>query len=269
MGERVVTPPAMIDAMSSPMFTLAPAEAGKASWIIDAAAARGLTVAGIDVPGDRYYWGGPVWAAANADKLGVALLEPEDTWLSNLPAVWLSRSVRLTTLDAVQMAGAAFVKPPSSKDFPARVYDDLADLRSATCDLPPDTPALISDPVEFAAEYRLFVLDGRVHTGSRYSIYGHADPGTLLSSEAQRVVDFVEELLSEHGDTLPSAVVIDAGLVGPADEPRRDVAIVEPNMAWFAQPYWSEPDRVLDVVMRAAGPAHLVASHDQRFVRPA
>jgi len=175
--------------------------------------------------------------------------------------------VQLTTLGAVQMAGKAFVKPPSSKDFPARVYDDLADLRNATCELSPTTAALVSDPVEFAAEYRLFVLDGRVHTGSRYATYGQVDPGTLLSAEARRVVDFVEDLLTDLGDTLPSAVVIDAGPVGPGDDPRRDVAVVEANMAWFAQPYWSEPDRVLDVVMRAAGPGHEVSARDRRFVR--
>jgi len=242
------------------VLTLAPSEVGRATWVVEAAVQRGLTVAGIDTQGERYYWGGPIWAAANAKRLGVALLEPEDHWLSELPTKWLARSVRMMTLEDAQTVGRSFIKPPSSKDFPARVYADSADLYEETRDLAPSTRILVSDPVDFASEYRLFVLDGKVLTGSRYSSWGHADPGTLLSVEATRVCDFVEAMLEDLGDTLPSAVVIDAGLVGPPEEPRRNVAVIEANMAWFAQPYWSETDRVLDVVMRAAGPPQLVRS---------
>lgn len=32
----------------------------------------------------------------------------------------------------------------------------------------PHTPVLISDVVEFAVEYRLYLLNGRVHSGSQY-----------------------------------------------------------------------------------------------------
>lgn len=264
---RIADAAAIIGRVSQRILTVAPAEVGRANWIVDAACRRGLLVAGPDVAGERYYWGGPKWAAANADVLGVGLLEPHDAWLSELAPQWLCRSVQLMTLGAARQAGRAFIKPPSSKDFPARVYADSADLASATDGLPLDMLVLVSERVEFAAEYRLFVLDGRVRTGSRYATWGALDPGTLLTSEAARVVSRVEAMLQDVGDTLPCAVVIDAGLLGSSVDPRRDVAIVEANMAWFAQPYWSEPDRVLDVVMRAAGPKDRVSDNDLRFVR--
>jgi hypothetical protein len=221
----------------------------------------------LDGEGDRHYWGGPLWAAAHVEELRVGLLEPHDDWLSALPSRWLGRSVRLMTLDAARHVGRAFVKPPSSKDFPARVYADGPDLASATDGVASDMPVLVSDVVEFAAEYRLFVLDGRVHTGSRYATWGHLDLGTLLTAEGSRVVAQAEEMLLQTGETLPSAVVLDVGVVGPPDEPRRDVVVVEANMAWFAQPYWSDTDRVLDVVMRAAGPVDRVSDRDRPFVR--
>lgn len=257
----------MIEPVAHQILTIAPGETGRAQWVAKAACARGLAVANVDVKGERYYWGGPGWASRNADSLGVGLLEPPDDWLSELPREHLGRSVRLVSLEDVTWAGPTFVKAPRSKDFPARVYDGASDLRSETAHLPPDTPVLISEVVEFAAEYRLFVLDGRVHTGSRYASWGHLDPGTLLSRDATTVVSEVEAMLTSRASDLPSAVVIDAGLTGPGNDPRRDVAIVEANMAWFAQPYWSDPDRVLDVVMRSAGPRGLVSETDRPFIR--
>lgn len=255
------------DRVPPQILTVAPGESSRAGWVVDAARRRGLVLGGLEVVGDRHYWGGPLWAAAHAHELRVGLLEPHDDWLSGLPGRWLGRSVRLMTLDAARHAGRRFVKPPSSKDFPARVYSDEADLASATAGLALDMPVLVSEVVEFAAEYRLFVLDGRVHTGSRYATWGHLDLGTLLTAEGSRVVAHAEELLGEMGDTLPSAVVLDVGLVGPPGEPRRDAVVVEANMAWFAQPYWADTDRVLDVVMRAAGPLDRVSDSDRPFVR--
>jgi hypothetical protein len=40
-------------------------------------------------------------------------------------------------------------------------------------------------------------------------------------------------------------------------------------MAWFAQPYLADTDRVLDVVLRAAGPLAEVGDADRRFLRRA
>ena len=40
-------------------------------------------------------------------------------------------------------------------------------------------------------------------------------------------------------------------------------------MAWFAQPYASDPDRVLNVVLRAAGPPDDVRPEDRQYIRKA
>jgi hypothetical protein len=247
----------------SDVLVIAPSALGKASWLVEAAGRRGLPVGGPAEGSRRYYYGGPHFADRAAAELGVGLLEPPDLWLPFLSSEYTGRTIHHTKLGRTRRSGGPFfAKPPSSKDFPARVYADGADLAAAAEGLPPETPVLVSDVVEFAAEYRVFLLDGRVHTGSRYAVWGRLDPGPL---DDDRVAARAEEL----ADRLPSAVVLDLGLLGPPGNPREFVVVVEANMAWFAQPYRSDPDRVLDVVLRAAGPLEDVREADRQYIRKA
>ncbi|GLZ33769.1 hypothetical protein Lesp02_59570 [Lentzea sp. NBRC 105346] len=223
--------------------------------LYQAARARGMAVVSTPPEGGRvHYYGGPRYADRLA--LDLALLEPPDAWLPSLPWELTRRRIEAMTLgEARSLEGPVFVKPPSDKGFPARVY------RGDLPGLPHDTAVLVSEVVEFAVEYRLHVLDGELHTGSRYATWGLLDPAPL-GAEAGRLREFVRALPS-----LPSAVVVDVGLIGPPDDPRADLVVVEANMAWFSQPYLGDPGRVLDVVLRAAGPRDEVSAGDRRFVR--
>ncbi|MFD9221499.1 ATP-grasp domain-containing protein [Streptomyces sp. NPDC060064] len=226
------------------------------------AAWRGLDV--VAVPPERgerdlHWYGGPLAAARVTGRLGVGLLEPHDDWLSTLPYELTRRRIELTTLaEAWQLQAPAFVKPPSDKSVPAAVYADGTRLPKDGDRIGPETPVLVSEVVEFAAEYRLFVLDGQVRTGSRYAVHGRLDPAPL--DPAAR--DFAGELLRQSAHTLPSAVVVDTGRL---DDGRW--AVVEANMPWFAQSYAAEPGHVLDVVLRASGPRARISAHDRAFLR--
>ena len=245
----------------SDVLVIAPTALGRASWLVAAADRRGLRVGGPSEGTRRYYYGGPNFADRAA--LGVGLLEPPESWLPALPRERTGRTIHHTKLGRTTgLGGPFFAKPPSSKDFPARVYTDGADLAAATEGLSPETSVLVSEVVEFATEYRVFLLDGRVHTGSRYAVWGRLDPGPLDDAR-------VPALASELAPGLPSAVVLDVGLLGPPSDPRAFAAVVEANMAWFAQPYASDPDRVLDVVLRAAGPLGEVRPEDRQYIRKA
>lgn len=229
-----------------------------------AAVDRGLAVVSAvpAVPaGPVHYYGGPLFADRVTAELGLGLLEPADDWLPGLPRELVGRRIRATTLGEARVRSSrAFVKPPSSKSFPARVYEHGGELPA---DLPDDTAVLVSEVVEFAAEFRLFLLDGEVRAGSRYATWGRLDPAPLDScSSAARVRAFAASLPG-----LPGAVVVDVGLTGPPDDPRAAVVVVEANMAWFSQVYLSDPARALDVVLRAAGPIGDVAVSDHPFVR--
>ncbi|MEU5188887.1 ATP-grasp domain-containing protein [Streptomyces klenkii] len=218
-------------------------------------------------PGGHYF-GGPLFAAGIADELEVGLLEPTDDWLSSLPHEFTLRNIVSSTLsEARRLTRPAFVKPPSGKSFPAAVHTDGGTLPRTT-DLPSDTPVQISDVVTWAREFRLFVLDRECRTGSQYVAFGRMDSAPLHGHPDEEIVrEFANNLLAAHGHTLPSAVALDVGLLSTSDGGTSGWAVVEANMAWFANCYASDPDRTLDVVLRAAGPRSRLSARDRGFCR--
>ncbi|WP_046780263.1 ATP-grasp domain-containing protein [Streptomyces yangpuensis] len=239
------------------------------------AARRGMTIrtaeemstAAEPTRGPAYWYGGPVAGARLAGRLGLALLEPADDWLVRLPQEFTGREVRVGTIaDARAVERPTFVKPPRDKSFPAAVYGDGSRLPA---DLDPSTPALLSEVVTFAAEYRLFLLDGQIVAGSRYAVFGRLDPLPLDRTGviAAEIAEFVDRLVASSGVALPSAVVVDVGQLLDPYRPGHKWAVVEPNMAWFSHAYAADPARVLDVVLQAAGPRDRARPQDLPFVR--
>lgn len=255
-----------------PVLLTSAQQTGTTALLTEAAARRGLETA---VLGDRaglghlagrpvHWYGGPLAAARIAGPLGLALLEPEDDWLPRLAWEFTRRRIELTTLaEAWTLRDPAFVKPPSDKSVRPAVYPDGSRLPRTGERIGPDTPVLVSEPVTFAAEYRLFLLDGEVLTGSRYARFGHLDAAPLTAGATA----FARRLLEAAGDTLPSAVALDVGPLADPYDPAEHWAVVEANLPWFANCYAADPQRVLDVVLRAAGPLAALAPADRRFVR--
>ncbi|MGI8334607.1 ATP-grasp domain-containing protein [Actinomadura scrupuli] len=255
-----------------PALILPPAPTVTAQLLADAARSRRMEVRILTrrpVPrglfGRTHLYGGEAFADAVAPELGTALLQPPSRWLADLPAEFTRREVVHTTLGAAfRLERARFIKPAAGKAFPAQVYPSGGDLPSG---VPGQTPVLVADPVHFAAEYRLHVLDGAVRAGGRYAVDGVLDPAPADTlPEWPSVLSFAAELLGHDAETLPSAVVVDVGMMVGADG-RRELAVVEANEAWFSNCYAADPAGVLDVVLRAALPAAAVPSRDRPFVR--
>ncbi|WP_343235500.1 ATP-grasp domain-containing protein [Streptomyces bauhiniae] len=246
-------------------LALAPQYTTTSELLSASARRRGMDVEVLDgaAPMRRgaHYYGGPAFAARVANDLEVALLEPSDDWLTTLPYAYTGRHIAMSTLsEARRLSHPAFVKPPREKSFPAAVYPTGTDLPPG-----PDVPVLISDVVTWAAEFRLYVLDGEVRTASQYTTFGRLDAEPLEGHHHEAAVrEFAEHLLSTHGESLPSAVVLDIGLL--ADH-GTEWAVVEANMAWFSNCYAADPDRALDVVLRSAGPRTALSERDRRFCR--
>lgn len=263
--------------MDQGVFLVPGRPSSTAVLLAGAAARRGMEVRGLgggvgDLAGRAVYWcGGPAAGARVAGPLGIGLLEPADAWLAGLPEWATGRRIRLTGLGEARAAlrGPAFVKPPREKSFPASVYADGAALPH----LPPDTPVLVSEVVDFAAEYRLFLLGGEIAAGSRYAVHGRLDSAPLEGDpRAPAVRAFAARLLAEAGAALPSAVTLDVGFLGGADGGSgngsgSEPVVVEANMAWFSNCYAADPERVLDTVLRAADPLGRVADSDLAHLR--
>ncbi len=109
----------------------------------------------------------------------------------------------------------------------------------------------------------MFVLDGEVATGSRYSVHGQLEVGPL-EREAR---EFAVRLLDASGNDLPNAVAIDVGVIQNRSTGQKTWAVVEANKAWFAHCYAANPERVLDVVLRATGPRAQFSPEDKAFLR--
>jgi hypothetical protein len=223
---------------------------------------------GFTLGGPAHLYAGPLFADAVAADLGIGLLEPPEDWLTQLPPALIRRRIRLATMEeAWQLRVPAFMKPPNDKSFPARLYRDGTQLPGPDA-VDAAEPVLISDPVCFTAEFRLHVLDGAVLTASQYATDGDLDVAALEDHPAgAEVLAFAEAALADLAETLPSAVVVDIGLI---DVDGREVpAVVEANAAWASGHYAADPEAVLDVVLRAAGPGDEVAARDRRFLRVA
>jgi hypothetical protein len=267
-----------IDVPVLDFLVLAPRPNSTAELLSDSAQRRGLPVERLSssvVPArlrhvvGGHFFGGPIFAGVVAADLDLALLEPDDDWLTRLPSEYTHRDITLTSLGEARCARTPmFVKPPRDKTLTAGVYADGSRL-PGNDRYPASTPVLVSEIVTFLVEYRLFVLDGAVHTASRYATGGRLDPAPLgTCQDRTAVLDFAARLLDGCADTLPSAVVIDVGLASNADSGEEHWAVVEANMAWFSTSYAADPDRVLDVVLRAAGPRHRLSPRDRAFTRP-
>ncbi|GGU62192.1 hypothetical protein GCM10010211_29030 [Streptomyces albospinus] len=202
---------------------------------------------------------GPSFADAVAASLGIAPLEAPPHWLAELPRDLVCREIRaLPIRDAYALRRPVFVKSPNDKGIRAMVYADGTRLPGPDA-VDPGTVVLVSDIAAFAVEYRLYVLDGEVRTGSRYAEDGRLRPGPLGPDAAA----FGAELLARCGATLPSAIVVDVG--------RTDGrwAVIEANAAWASGRYTADPEAALDTVLRAAGPHTAVVARDLPFVRRA
>jgi hypothetical protein len=215
----------------------------------------------VDLKGHAHLYGGERFADEVASALDMTLLDPPLDLLAVLPAYFTGRHVELTTLgQARRHRVPRFVKPAAGKPFPAGVRPDGTGLPSH---LPAELPVLSAEPVAFAEEYRLHILDGEPHAASRYAVSGVLDSAPLPPGHP--VLGFGNELLDHLAGGLPSAVVVDVGVLSGSGR----FAVVEANEAWFSNAYAADAERVLDVVLRAAGPAHETRDTDRPFARRA
>lgn len=256
--------PAPAPSASIDVLALSPQQTSTSELLSDAARARGMAVCVADqapATARSAYYGGPLYGAKVTEALGIGLLVPPDAFLQSLPPELLGRDVRaLTAADARHLTRPFFAKPPSDKSFDAGVFADGTRLPH----LPPDTVVQVADVVTFAEEHRLFLLDGAVHAAGRYARFGRLDTAPA-SAEA---LAFGAEAAAACRDAalLPSAVVLDIGRISDPDTGTERWAVVEANMAWFANSYTADPDGVLDVVIASAGPRDAVRETDLCFL---
>jgi ATP-grasp domain, R2K clade family 2 len=215
---------------------------------------------------DIVLYGEPLFAAAVAEDLGLALLEPPLRWLAELGEEHRRRKVSFTTLaEARNLGGPTFVKPADDKCFIAKVFGSGQELPGENV-LPGATPVLVAEPVTWILEFRCFVLDRKVLTLSPYlrrrELAQTSDgnwPATNV--ETDEASAFSQNILADSSIRLPPAVALDVGIIE-----NRGWAVVEANAPWGSGIYGCDPNEVLRVVERACIRADKLSSEDREWV---
>jgi hypothetical protein len=113
-----------------------------------------------------------LFAAVFADALQLALIEPQLSWVAELPFDLTRREIQFTDLTAARnIDHPAFIKPADDKCFQARVYamgKELPEIGSLAQRL----RYLFQTRCFWESEFRCFVLEQRVASMSIYSRNG-------------------------------------------------------------------------------------------------
>ncbi|GMU80774.1 MAG: hypothetical protein AMXMBFR47_06450 [Planctomycetota bacterium] len=189
-----------------------------------------------------------LFAPMIAGFFGLRAVEPPDDWLCQIPEEYRRRAVHLTTLGAARAAAEAqFIKPPNDKSFRAGIYrgDELpAEFDSAM-------PVLVSEIVEWEAEFRFFVLDREILTFSLYARDGvpqRDNDFALSDAEGRSAAEFANRVIADRRVELRRAAVLDIGTIKG-----RGWAVVEQNAVWGAGIYGCDPARVLEALRYSYG----------------
>lgn len=167
--------------------------------------------------------------------LNLDLLSPPDDLILSVPAAQVKRSLGVHALSAIPaLAYPIFVKPLLPKLFRAQVHDSSETLLAECAGLPPEIGVLVSEVVNFTAEARCFVLDGRVLDCSVYE-------GTASRADALAFAREVAERLPD-----PCTYVLDVGWTTD-----RGWAVVEFNATWGAGLNGCDPNFVLPAIEAA------------------
>jgi hypothetical protein len=124
----------------------------------------------------------------------------------------------------------------------------------------------VADPVEWLAEFRCFVLEGRVVASSPYlsfgkpfwRAWGQGGEKAVPSGDALAVCG---RLLVIRSPALPPAFVVDVGLIDGCGW-----AVVEFNPAWCSGMLGADPAKVLGVLERACQDADSIDAIDAPWV---
>ncbi len=200
-----------------------------------------------------------------AAQLSRTLLGCSPDWTVQLPHEFLLRKLRqMTLIEALELKEDSFVKHSVSKAFPAGVYNPES-LAVATAKLHSNTLVHVGEPVEWAVEYRCFVIDREIAAISPYKRHGQVikDHSNLLGASRSEMDDakrLASSVLQSSRIQCPPAFVLDVGtIVG------RGWAVVEFNECWASGIYACDPKRVLDTLLRACVPTHSLTEDERHW----
>lgn len=171
-----------------------------------------------------------------ASELGVNLLNPPEDWLVTAPPSITKRSVRITTL------GRARLFAESSRPFKISPVTEIEGKHLQQLD--DDTSVILEDQINYAVEFRCFVLYRTIET---FSVYTRSGKPSSYASENERegMQLFVSSVLKSI--PTPLACVLDIGFSSDLGW-----AVIRIKEAWSARLYGCLPSKALNVILAAS-----------------
>lgn len=215
---------------------------------------------GMDLPEnlssyDSVSWWMPAAHAARLQRVGLAmeLIAPGPYWLTQIPQSLTQRKVSSATVEEFLLrepTGEFFIKPAEAKieGFEA-AWRDFEQTREIVrqFNIPSNTFLQWSDKLlDVNHEYRFFVLDGQVITGSSYLVDGITHYDGADNSKLDEAKEFAQYAVSII-ENQPSAYVIDVGM----NVSNNSWLVIEGNPAWCSGIYGSDPAKVIRVIEHA------------------
>lgn len=219
---------------------------------------------------DIIYYGGSDVAIDAARKFNLCLLEPDLDLLANIPERFIKRGMECINLDELQFNNTPlFIKPadPLNKAFDVGIYSYPGQIRHVDF-LPSNTLILVSEPVEWLSEFRIFCRNREVAAVSPYLSFGRPNWKPFhgrrrCDVKDSRIHEFARSFLREYEGLLPPAFVMDVGLIENAGW-----AIVEFNPIWCAGILGADPRIILDLLSLTSRSRRYIEKNDcERFCR--
>lgn len=197
-------------------------------------------------------YGSQMFCEVIAQQMNWKLKMNSFDWLTKVPKKYLKRQVDFMTLrEAKKINVKKFIKPADDKCFDAKIYD-VGEFNPSEL-ISDEYPVLVSDIVKFTHEFRCFVRNSEVVTGSCYiwenKIVSEKQytnyPKLNFDSYFDDPVDLLDELVAAREIESENAV-IDIGLIDG-----RDWAVIETNPAWASGLYGCDPLLALETMKGA------------------
>lgn len=200
-------------------------------------------------------WWMPAEHAARVQRAGFAknLSAPGPNWLTTLDESLTGRSVFASTLVDFKkqpISQHVFIKPAEAKidGFEAawRSVSETLEL----CDslnLPEDSFLQWTDTLmDVNHEYRFYVLDGKVKTGSQYLTDGITFYDGALDLKRSQAFEFAQHAADSIVDQ-PDAYTLDVGW----NNLTSSWVVIEGNPAWCSGLYGCDPEAAIEVIERS------------------
>jgi hypothetical protein len=215
---------------------------------------------GMDIPEylssyDSISWWMPAAHAARLQRVGYAkeLIAPGPHWLTQIPQSLTQRKVSASTVEEFlsdEPPNEFFIKPAEAKidGFEAswRNFSQTSKIINRL-KIPSKTFLQWSDRlININHEYRFFVLDGKIITGSSYLVNGITHYDGADNSKLDAAADYAQYAVSII-DNQPSAYVIDVGI----DVSTNSWLVIEGNPAWCSGIYGSNPKKAIRVIEKS------------------